>query len=227
MSSYTSAYWDQLWPPALAREYPNHPKEEEAMFVEKRGSSAMDVLGQRAHEDDDGTASGMRTAETMLRLVPMALCVAALVVMLKNSQTSDYGSLSYSDLGAFRYLVHANGICAGYSLLSAIVVAMPRPSTMSRAWTFFLLDQILTYVILAAGAVSSEVLYLAYKGDTSITWSAACGSYDGFCRKATASVAITFVAVVCYTLLSLLSSYKLFSKYDAPVANPVAAAFGG
>lgn len=86
----------------------------------------------------------------------------------------------------------------------------------------------LTYVILAAGAVSSEVLYLAYKGDTSITWSAACGSFDGFCRKATASVAITFVAVVCYTLLSLLSSYKLFSKYDAPVANPVAAAaFGG
>ena len=41
-----------------------------------------------------------------------------------------------------RYLVHANGICAGYSLLSAAIVAMPHPSTMSRAWTFFLLDQV-------------------------------------------------------------------------------------
>ena len=41
-----------------------------------------------------------------------------------------------------RYLVHANGICAGYSLLSAIFTAMPRPPTMSRAWTFFLLDQV-------------------------------------------------------------------------------------
>ena len=41
-----------------------------------------------------------------------------------------------------RYLVHVNGICAGYSLLSAVFTAMPRPSTMSRAWTFFLLDQV-------------------------------------------------------------------------------------
>ncbi|CAL5403251.1 unnamed protein product [Camellia sinensis] len=39
-------------------------------------------------------------------------------------------------------MVHANGICAGYSLLSAVVAAVPRPSTMSRACTFFLLDQV-------------------------------------------------------------------------------------
>lgn len=40
--------------------------------------------------------------------------------------------------------MHANGICAGYSLISAAIVAMPRPSTMSRAWTFFLLDQVIS-----------------------------------------------------------------------------------
>ncbi|PKI47669.1 hypothetical protein CRG98_031955 [Punica granatum] len=158
--------------------------------------------------------------ETLLRLVPMGLCVSALVIMLKNSQSSDYGSISYSDLGAFRYLVHANGICAGYSLLSAIIIAMPRPSTMSRAWTFFFLDQVLTYVILAAGAVSAEVLFLAYKGDAAITWSEACGSFGGFCRKATASVAITLAAVAFYAVLSLISSYKLFSRFDTPVPIP-------
>ena len=77
--------------------------------------------------------------------------------------------------------------------------------------------QVLTYVILAAGTVSLEVLFLAYKGDVAITWSTACGSFGGFCKKATASVAITFVTVVFYAALSILSSYKLFSKYDAPV----------
>lgn len=41
-------------------------------------------------------------AETLLRLIPMGLCVSALVIMLKNSQSNDYGSVSYSDLGAFR-----------------------------------------------------------------------------------------------------------------------------
>ncbi|ESR55464.1 hypothetical protein WN944_014550 [Citrus x changshan-huyou] len=195
-------------------------------------SSPLPMMGSRAHQEinEDGNAA-LRTAEPIARLVPMALCVAALVLMLKNSETSDFGSLSYSDLGAFRYLVHANGICAGYSLLSAIIAAMPRPSTMSQAWTFFFLDQLLTYLILAAGAVSTEVLYLERKGDLAITWSAVCGSFGGFCHKAIASVIITFVAVACYVVLSLISSYKLFSKYDAPIAcsgkNIEVAAFHG
>ncbi|KAL5550095.1 hypothetical protein UlMin_000271 [Ulmus minor] len=164
--------------------------------------------------------STMRTAETLLRLVPIAPCIAALVVMLHNSQSNDYGSLTYSHLGAFRYLVHINGICAGYSLLSAVIVAMPRASTKSQAWTFFILDQIMTYLVLAAGAASTEVVYLAYKGDTAVTWSAACSSFGRFCHKATASVATTFAVVVCYAVLSLISSYKLFSNFDAPLLNP-------
>ncbi|XP_047967621.1 CASP-like protein 2A1 [Salvia hispanica] len=168
--------------------------------------------------EDDGGSPTMRTAETLLRVLPMALCLAALVIMLKDTQTNEFGTLSYSDLGAFRYLVHASGVCAGYSLLSAVFAAVPRPSTLSRAWAFFLLDQLLTYIILAAGAVSTEVVYLAYKGDKSVTWSESCGSYGGFCRKATASIALTFIVTLCYAGLSLLSSYRLFSKYDAPVA---------
>lgn len=71
----------------------------------------------------------------------------------------------------------ANGICAGYSLFSAVIAAMPRPSTMPPAWTFFLLDQVLTYIILAGGAVSTEFLYLAENGNTDTTWSSACGSF--------------------------------------------------
>ncbi|KAL2466748.1 CASP-like protein 2A1 [Abeliophyllum distichum] len=171
-----------------------------------------------AGEDVINGSTGLRTAETLLRLLPVALCVVALVIMLKDSQTNEFGSLSYSDLGAFRYLVHASGICAGYSLLSAVIAALPRPSTMSRAWTFFLLDQLQTYLILVAGAISTEVVYLAYKGDASITWNQTCGSFGGFCRKATASIAITFVVTLCYVVLSLISSYRLFSKYDAPIA---------
>ncbi|KAK9266558.1 hypothetical protein L1049_021491 [Liquidambar formosana] len=188
---------------------------------DKVGAAASSPMEMGSRDgDDSSSSSSMRTVETFLRLLPVALCVVALVVMLKNSQTNDFGSVSYSDLGAFKYLVHANGICAGYSLLSAIFAAMPRPSTMSRAWTFFFLDQVLTYMMLAAGAVSTEVLYLAYDGDVAVAWSAACGSFGGFCHKATASVAMTFVVVTCCAALSLLSSYRLFSKYDAPIDYP-------
>ncbi|XP_061360521.1 CASP-like protein 2A2 [Gastrolobium bilobum] len=178
------------------------------------------MMGTESVVESEENTSTLRAAETFLRLVSIGLCVSALTLMLKNSQDNEYGSVSYTDFGAFRYLVHANGICAGYSLLSAVIVALPRPSTMPRAWTFFLLDQVLTYIVLAAGAVSTEVLYLAENGDTATTWSSACGSFGRFCHKVTTSIAITFVAVVCYVVLSLISSYKLFSKYDAPASTP-------
>ncbi|CAH8381174.1 unnamed protein product [Eruca vesicaria subsp. sativa] len=175
------------------------------------------VSAGAATEKWEEASTGIRTVETMLRLAPVGLCVAALVIMLKDSQTNEYGEVSYSSLSAFRYLVHANGICAGYSLLSAAIAAMPgSSSTMPRVWTFFCLDQILTYVVLAAGAVSTEVLYLAYKGDDAITWSDACSSFGSFCHKATASVIITFVVVCFYVILSLISSYKLFTRFDPP-----------
>ncbi|KAI7737080.1 hypothetical protein M8C21_027310 [Ambrosia artemisiifolia] len=172
-------------------------------------------------QEEDGSSSGIRMTEMLLRLIPVGLCVAALVVMVKDSESNDYGSLSYSNFTGFRFLVHANGILAGYSLVSAAFTSVPRPMTMPRAWTFFLLDQVSTYLILAAGAVATELVFLAYKGDEQVTWSEACGTYGHFCRQATTSIIITFLVVVCYVLLSLISSYRLFSKYDAPVNKEI------
>lgn len=72
-------------------------------------------------------------------------------------------------------------------------------------------------MILAAGTVSAEIIYLAYNGDEAVTWSKECGVFNSFCNKATTSVGITFGAVACYVLLSLISSYRLFSAYEAPI----------
>ncbi|KAJ4977920.1 hypothetical protein NE237_008700 [Protea cynaroides] len=182
--------------------------------------SSMEMVVDGVKGEEKAGSTSVQTVETLLRIFPMILCVTALVIMLKDSQTNDFGSISYLDLGGFKYTVYANGICAGYSFLSAFCTAVPQTSTMSRAWTLFFFDQILTYVILAAGTVSAELVYLAYKGDEAVTWSEACVSYNGFCRKATTSVIITFAAVACYAGLSFISSYRLFSSYDPPVTYP-------
>ncbi|XP_020234144.1 CASP-like protein 2A1 [Cajanus cajan] len=189
--------------------------------LENSRSGKQLIGGEGSDEELESNDSVLRIVETLLRLFTIGLCLTALVIMLKNSQQNQYGSVSYTDLTAFRYLVHANGICAGYSLFSAVIVALPHLSTMSRAWTFFLLDQVLTYLILAAGAASVAVWYLAEKGNSATTWSSACTSFGPFCHKVIASASITFVAFFCYVLLSLISSYKLFTKYEAPlVTNP-------
>jgi len=154
-----------------------------------------------------------------LRAAPLGLCVAAMAVMLKDQQTNEYGTVAYSDLGGFKYLVYANGLCAAYSLVTAFYTAVPRPATVSRSWVVFLLDQVFTYLILAAGAAAAELLYLAYNGDKEVTWSEACGVFGSFCRQARTSVGITFGSVVCFILLSVISSYRLFSTYEAPPSS--------
>lgn len=174
-------------------------------------------------EATSGSSSALRTAETLLRITPMGLCLAALILTLKNSVSNDFGSISYSDLGSFKYLVYMNGLCAGYSIVSAFYTAIPRPLSMSRAWILFFLDQVVTYSILAAGASAAEVVYLAYEGDIEVTWSKTCGVYSGFCRKAAAAVGVTFGAVICYAVISLISSYRLFSAYRPPISSFTAA----
>ncbi|KAJ4893606.1 CASP-like protein 2A2 [Raphanus sativus] len=158
-----------------------------------------------------------RTVETVLRVASMALSIASLVIMIKNSISNDFGSLSYSTLGAFKYLVNTNGVCATYSLLSAIfLIAIPCRISKPRLWTVFLLDQVVTYAVLAAGAVSAETVYLAYKGNLNITWSSACDYYGIFCHKALVSVILALLVSVLYVSLSFISSYRLFSRFEAP-----------
>jgi hypothetical protein len=70
--------------------------------------SSMQLMMRPATDDQEelegNTTTFLRTAETFLRLLPIGLCVSALVLMLKNSEENDYGSVSYTDLGAFRYI---------------------------------------------------------------------------------------------------------------------------
>lgn len=84
---------------------------EEAMVEEKKrkvaAAAVLSAGGEKGEEGGGGAAGagedGVRTLETLLRVVPMGLCLAALVVMLKNSQSNDFGAVSYSNLAAFKY----------------------------------------------------------------------------------------------------------------------------
>ncbi|CAL9753645.1 unnamed protein product [Musa acuminata subsp. burmannicoides] len=192
-------------------------EDERKQNKQARGVTAVALGGEEAAASGGADGGDGRAAETLLRVTPVGLCVAALVIMLKNAQDNDYGAISYADLTAFKYLVYANGVCAAYSLFSAFYVAVPRPMTLSRSWTLFFLDQVLTYAILAAGTMSAEIMYLAHYGDVKVTWSKECNVFGSFCKRATTSVGITFASVACYVLLSLVSSYRLFSAYETPI----------
>ncbi|GLJ40228.1 hypothetical protein SUGI_0825760 [Cryptomeria japonica] len=167
-------------------------------------------------EDDCEISEGEKWVERGLRIAALPLCIAALVLMIKSKEINDYGALKYNHIAAFKYLAYANGIGAGYSVLSAFNSAVPQSRSLSRAWLVFSFDQAFAYLILVAGAVATEVLYLAHKGDEKITWYQMCPYYGRFCNKLGASLILSFVGCVCFVILSLISAHRVFSNYDPP-----------
>nr|D5A972.1 RecName: Full=CASP-like protein 2A3; Short=PsCASPL2A3 [Picea sitchensis]ADE76091.1 unknown [Picea sitchensis] len=163
-----------------------------------------------------GSTMRKKWIEPALRFLPVGLCISALALMLKSKEGNENGILEYKHVGAFRYLAYANGICAAYSVLSTFNSVVPRSCSLSRAWFVFVFDQAFTYLMLGAGAVVTEVLYLAYKGDEKITWFEICPYYGRFCNRVAASLVISFLALLCFIPLSLISAYRVFSKYDPP-----------
>jgi uncharacterized protein (TIGR01569 family) len=172
-------------------------------------------------DSNSGNLLQAKRFELLFRVTPLALCIAAMAIMLKNKQSNQYGALHYSDVGGFKYLVYANGICAIYSILSLLgsVLSTGIDYSWTRAWIMFILDQALTYLILTAGVCGVEIMDLAYQGNEQVSWSRVCVSYGKFCNDARASVLITMAVLVCFMVLSLLSAHRLFSKYEAPIVN--------
>lgn len=74
----------------------------------------------------------------------------------------------------------------------------------------------MAYLMVTSGSAVSEVLYLAHEGDRNVSWSEVCSYYGMFCSKIKVSLALHFVALVCFIVLSLISAYRVFSKFEAP-----------
>ncbi|CAA7409075.1 unnamed protein product [Spirodela intermedia] len=156
----------------------------------------------------------LRCLEIVLRICAPPLSIAALLLIVGNKQVNDtYGRLEYTDLTGLKYLVWANAISAGYTILAFAASTLWWPIT---PWIFFASDQIAAYLLVTSGSAVGEVLYLAYRGDRGIAWSAACDYYGSFCRRTVVSLALHFLASVCFVVLSLLSAYRLFNRFDPP-----------
>lgn len=97
---------------------------------------------------NSGVSSLFRPAEMLFRVISVFLCVATLAVMVRNKQTNAYGTISYTNLTGFNYLVNVSGICAVYSLISALYTAkLSCPASLARTWALYLADMVRNYYV--------------------------------------------------------------------------------
>ncbi|OVA11486.1 Uncharacterized protein family UPF0497 [Macleaya cordata] len=157
----------------------------------------------------------LRLLDFFLRLSVIPLSAASIWVTVTNKQDNiSYGKVEFSNLSGLKYLVFINAISASYALVA--VVCSWLKFLLSKAWVFFVSDQVVAYLMVTSSAAVVEILYLSYNGDKEISWSEACSSYGRFCYRVKVALILHVFAVLCFLVLSIISAYRVFSKFEPP-----------
>ncbi|KAJ7294250.1 hypothetical protein O6H91_Y270800 [Diphasiastrum complanatum] len=159
----------------------------------------------------------------LLRFLAFVLCVAALIAMLTSRQLNAVAvaipglelenSADYGYSKAFTYIITATSISAAYALLQGARSLTTMSLGLRTGWFTLLGDQVMTYLLLAAGAAATEVVYTGEKGQRTAVWIAQCVIFSRFCKHVIASILFTFVATIVLSISTIVSAYELFHRY--------------
>ncbi|MED6212363.1 hypothetical protein PIB30_082533 [Stylosanthes scabra] len=164
----------------------------------------------------------IKIAEMVLRFMILGLGVLAVVLIGTDSQVRVFFSFQkkakFTDDKALVFLVVANALAAGYSLIQGLhcVVSMVRGSVLFSkplAWAIFSVDQIMAYVTVSAVAGAGQSAVFAKEGQQELQWMKVCNMYEKFCNQGGEGVASAVVVSISMVILSCISSFSLFRLY--------------
>ncbi|KAH6775759.1 hypothetical protein C2S52_013320, partial [Perilla frutescens var. hirtella] len=149
----------------------------------------------------------LKMLDFSLRLFVIPFNVASIWITVNNREDNpDYGKLEFHELVGLKYMVCVSAIAAGYALFAAVSSYIK--CLFTKAWLFFVTDQVLAYLMVTSMAALVEFLYLVYNGDQVVSWSEACVSYGKFCSRLKVALILHVIAVFCFLILALISAYR-------------------
>ncbi|GAA0172295.1 hypothetical protein Leryth_024632 [Lithospermum erythrorhizon] len=164
----------------------------------------------------------VKLVELGLRVVIFGLSLLAALLIATDSQVKEIFSIrkkaTFKDMKSMVFLVIANGIAAGYSLVQVCrcIVSIVRGSVLFNkplAWVIFSGDQLMTYVSLAAVAAAAQSSVFAKLGQSELQWMKVCDLYNKYCNKAGEGFASALIASLSMVVLSGISGFSLFRLY--------------
>ncbi|KAL7612821.1 hypothetical protein Lser_V15G05711 [Lactuca serriola] len=161
----------------------------------------------------------LKVIDSSLRLIVVPLSLGSTWLTLTNHQNNEmYGNIEFSNLKGLKFLVSISAISAGYALVA--VISSWVKNLMNKAWIFlFAISGVVAYLMVASGGSFGEIVYLAYNGNPKVTWSEACSSYGRFCGRLNLILALHLIALLCFFLLSLISAFRVFTRFEPPLSS--------
>ncbi|KAH0697621.1 hypothetical protein KY285_014889 [Solanum tuberosum] len=117
----------------------------------------------------------------------------------------------YKNLPTFTFFVVANGIVSAYlavSLVLSILHIVMSGARITRVVLIFF-DTVMMAFLTSGASAAAAIVYLAHKGNARANWIAICQQYNSFCDRASGSLVGSFIGVLVFLLLIILSALAL------------------
>ncbi|CAN6572023.1 unnamed protein product [Malus baccata var. baccata] len=109
----------------------------------------------------------------------------------------------YDDLPTFTFFVVANSIVCTYLVFSLALSVFHIIRSNAKK------SRIILIFFDTVSAAAAAIVYLAHKGNAKANWFAICQQFNAFCEHISGSLIGSFVGVVVFILLILLSAAAL------------------
>ncbi|KAL5560479.1 hypothetical protein UlMin_036690 [Ulmus minor] len=177
----------------------------------------MLAVDERVREKRGGWKKGIAIIDFILRLGAIASSLGAAAAMGTSDETLPFFTqffqfeASYDDMPTFTFFVIAMAIVGGYLVLSLpfSIVTIVRPHAAGPRLLLIILDTVALTLTTASAAAGTAIVYLAHNGNSSANWMAICNQYTDFCQAVSGAVVSSFIAVVLFVFMIMLSACAL------------------
>ncbi|KAJ3674010.1 hypothetical protein LUZ60_006002 [Juncus effusus] len=165
----------------------------------------------------------VKLGEITLRCAAFAFGVIAVCLIGSDSEVQKFFSIDkkarFTNMKALVFLLIANGLAAGHSLVQGIrcftdISNGTRLRYKIESWAIFSCDQVITYVTLSALGAAAETAVLVEYGQPELQWMKTCNFFKKFCFQSAEGAAMAFLVFLSSALVSCISAFNLFRLYD-------------
>ncbi|KAK2361623.1 CASP protein 1E1 [Trifolium repens] len=156
--------------------------------------------------------------QNIFRIFVIVLTAVSIAVMVTNNQS--FMVLTFQIEAHFYYssslkfFVAANGVVCFLSVLRLLINLLMRKQTPPRKdfyFYIFLLDLVMTLLLIAGCAAATAVGYVGQFGEERMGWPAVCNHVQKFCKTNLVSLLLSYLAFFANLGLTILIAYKCTS----------------
>ncbi|XP_045815900.1 casparian strip membrane protein 2 [Trifolium pratense] len=160
---------------------------------------------------------GLAIMDFILRIFAATSTLGSAVSMGTAKQTMPFATrfvrfkVVYHDLPTFVFFVTANSIVCGYLVLSLALSFFHIVRTISVKSRILLvfLDTVMFGLLTSGASAAAAIVNIAHYGNSSANWFPFCQQYNYFCGRISGSLIGSFIAVVVFIILILMSEISI------------------